>query len=81
MATLPIITSLKKGNDMNGKVMASYFFRLYELNFRLMRVVNLENLHILMQNHGLTIPIDNGRQLAADQSGPVQQSFIHHPAD
>jgi hypothetical protein len=37
------------------------FFRLYELNFRSMRVINLENLHILTQNHTFTIPIDNGR--------------------
>jgi hypothetical protein len=26
-----------------------------------MRVINFENLHILMQNHIFTIPIDNGR--------------------
>jgi len=37
------------------------FFRLYELNFRSMRVINIENLHILMQNHSFTIPIDNGK--------------------
>ena len=37
------------------------FFHLYELNFRSMRVVNFENLHILIQNHSFTIPIDNGR--------------------
>jgi len=37
------------------------FFRLYELNFRSMRVINFENLHILIQNHSFTIPIDNGR--------------------
>jgi len=37
------------------------FFRLYELNFRSMRVINFESLHILQQNHSFTIPIDNGR--------------------
>jgi hypothetical protein len=37
------------------------FFRLYELNFRSMRVINLENLYILTQNRSFTIPIDNGR--------------------
>ena len=37
------------------------FFSSYELNFSSMRVINFENLHILMQNHILTIPIDNGR--------------------
>ncbi len=37
------------------------FFRLYELNFRSMRVINFENLHILVQNHSFTIPIDNGK--------------------
>ena len=36
------------------------FFSSYELNFRSMRVINFENLHILMQNHIFTIPIDNG---------------------
>ena len=37
------------------------FFHLYELNFRSMRVINFENLHIPMQNHIFTIPIDNGK--------------------
>ena len=37
------------------------FFSSYELNFRSMRVINFENLHILTQNHIFTIPIDNGR--------------------
>ncbi len=38
----------------------STFFRLYELNFRSMRIINFENLDILTQNHIFTIPIDNG---------------------
>ena len=37
------------------------FFRLYELNFRSIRVITFDNLHILTQNHTFTIPIDNGR--------------------
>jgi hypothetical protein len=43
------------------------FFRLYELNFRSMRVINLENLHILTQNHIFTIPIDDSVDLLSFQ--------------
>ena len=32
------------------------FFCLYELNFRSMRVINFENLHILTQNPALQSP-------------------------
>jgi len=59
--------------DANKLGYPDAFFRLYKLNFRSMRVINFENLHILTQNPSFTIPID--------KSGTVQQSFIHHPAE
>ena len=36
-----------------------------------MRVINFENLHILMQNHSFTIPIDNELLIGAAQSNKV----------
>jgi hypothetical protein len=37
------------------------YFKVLIIVVRLMRVINFENLHILIQNHSFTIPIDNGR--------------------
>ncbi|MDL1982331.1 MAG: hypothetical protein LWX02_12895 [Deltaproteobacteria bacterium] len=55
-----MVTMAESKSGVKGKLVIDDKYT-DELNFRLMRVINFENLHILTQNHSFTIPIDNGR--------------------